>query len=350
LNPAISVILPVYNAELYLKEAIDSILNQTLSDFEFIIFNDGSTDRTDEIIRSYNDERIVYKKKQENAGYLNLLNEGLDLAQGKYIARMDADDISLPNRFKEQFSFLEKNPDVGICGSWIESIGDKTGFVKRPVSFSEIQYNFFFGCPLTHPTVMMRNEALKKFDLRYNAKYYYAEDHEFFLRCSFHFKLVNLPMVLLKYRIHSTQIGSAKWMQQAHIKNTIQSKIFTLVLMPCSTYEEEWLENFFTLQSVPSEKWIEEIDLFKNKLINENEKKSIYPHAILKIATNELFQSKIRENFYKYYYRKYYNQRKFNPGRLGLFLKEKYKPYKYLGSRLTLFFVIKCLLFYRKKI
>jgi glycosyltransferase involved in cell wall biosynthesis len=98
-SPLISVIMPVYNAELFITEAIQSVLNQTFSDFEFLIYNDGSTDKTHEIIISFKDERIIYKKLETNGGYLNLLNDGLIAAKGKYIARMDADDNSMPYRF-----------------------------------------------------------------------------------------------------------------------------------------------------------------------------------------------------------------------------------------------------------
>jgi glycosyltransferase involved in cell wall biosynthesis len=347
--PLISVLMPAYNAELYIKEAVDSILNQTLSDFEFIIYNDGSIDHTDEIIQSYNDKRILYINNKINSGYLDLLNEGLSIAKGKYIARMDADDISLPNRLQVQFNYLEEHPDVGICGSWFEYMGVQSGIEKRPVTFEEIQYHLFYGCPLTHPTVMMRNEFLKKYDLKYDQKYYYAEDHDLFFRGSFHFKLVNLPLVLLKYRIHATQIGSAKWMQQFHVKKMIQAKIFAKILTPCSKHDMEWLENYFTEQSIPNEGWIYEVAFYKNKIIAENEKSLIYPHSMLLKVVNDLYDSKIKNTFYKYYFRKYYNRKVFKFSLLKSFMKEKYKPYKYLGFKLTLFFIIKCLVNYKKK-
>ena len=344
----ISVILPAYNAELYIREAIDSILNQTEPDFEFLIFNDGSTDATDKIIKSYNDDRIVYKNEETNIGHLDLLNEGLSIAKGKYIARMDADDVALPNRFEEQFNYLEAHPDVGICGSWYEQIGDETGIYKKPVTFEEIQYHLFYGCPLTHPTVMMRNEFLKKYNLKYDKKYYYAEDHEFFFRSSFHFKLVNLPIVLLKYRIHATQIGSAKWMQQLQVKNAIQAKIFATMLRSCSSSDMAWLVDFFTEHSIPNQTWLYEVDSFKQRIIDENEEKAVYPLHILRRAANELFESKATANFYKHYFRKYYNQKVFDLTLLRYFFREEYKPYKFLGPKLTLLFLVKCLLGYKK--
>ncbi|HAS7841575.1 TPA: glycosyltransferase family 2 protein, partial [Vibrio cholerae] len=124
-SPKISVVMSVYNGEKYLGEAIDSILKQTFSDFEFIIINDGSTDKTLEIIKSYmkKDDRIVLVSR-ENKGLIVSLNEGLDLAKGQYIARMDADDISIKSRFEKQIEFLDSNPDIGVCGTWVEVFGE----------------------------------------------------------------------------------------------------------------------------------------------------------------------------------------------------------------------------------
>lgn len=348
MNPSISVILPVYNTELYIKDAIDSILNQTKFDFELLIFNDGSTDRTDDFIKLYDDSRIIYKNYKVNKGIVNILNEGLSIAKGKYIARMDADDISFPDRLEVQFKYLEENPEVGICGSWFEYIGGQVGIEKRPTTFHEIQYHLFYGSPLTHPTVMMRTDYLRRYELWYDKKYNYAEDYELFFRGSLHFKLVNIPKVLIKYRIHDSQIGSAKWMQQSHAKKMIQAKMFSKVLTPCSKYDLEWFENYFTEQSIPTETWLNEVEFYKKRVILENEKYLIYPHSIILKAVNNLFDSKLKDNFFKYFFKKYYNQKTFNLSLLLSFFKEKYKPYKYLGLKLTLLFLIKCLLNYKK--
>lgn len=127
--------MPVYNAQEYIREAIDSILNQTFSDFEFIIINDGSTDNSVEIIKNYNDPRIVLVDNTENKGLVSVLNQGLQLAQGEYIARMDADDISLPNRFMEQVNYLDKHPQVGILGAWFHIFGDKINRIEKNINF-----------------------------------------------------------------------------------------------------------------------------------------------------------------------------------------------------------------------
>lgn len=116
--------MPVYNAEKFLKPAIESILNQTFSDFELIIIDDNSNDKTADIIKSYNDNRIKHIVNPNRIGFTNSLNQGLKIAQGDYIARMDADDISDPERFSKEIEFLENNPDIGVCGSWMKIIDE----------------------------------------------------------------------------------------------------------------------------------------------------------------------------------------------------------------------------------
>ncbi|MFT5919102.1 MAG: glycosyltransferase involved in cell wall biosynthesis, partial [Granulosicoccus sp.] len=115
--PLVTVLLPVYNAEKFLEQAIRSVLDQTFTEFEFLIINDGSTDRSEEIIVSFNDSRIRYIKNETNLKLIKTLNKGIEFASGKYIARMDADDISLPTRFEQQVALLEKQPEIGVCGT-----------------------------------------------------------------------------------------------------------------------------------------------------------------------------------------------------------------------------------------
>jgi len=126
--PAISVLMSAYNAEKYISESIESILNQTFNDFEFIIINDGSTDNTEKIIKSYNDKRIKYIS-QENIGVSKSLNRGLKIATGKYIAKLDADDVSYPERLEEQFKFMENNPTYVVCGCYADVIDESGNYI-----------------------------------------------------------------------------------------------------------------------------------------------------------------------------------------------------------------------------
>ena len=162
----ISVIMPAYNAEKYIGEAINSILSQTYTNFEFIIINDGSTDKTEEIIQSYDDNRIRYVKNASNLKLIKSLNKGIDLARGEYIARMDADDISLPNRFQEEYDFMEQNPDISVCSSNVYYLfPNKIKKSRYYPSRTPAGCNFcsIFRTPLSHPASFFRSEFLKEF-------------------------------------------------------------------------------------------------------------------------------------------------------------------------------------------
>lgn len=220
--PEISVIMPVYNAEKYLAEAVDSILCQTYTDWELIIIDDGSTDESDTIIRSYSDSRIRYYRNDGNQGLITTLNKGISLCSGKYIARMDADDISMPERFQLQKDFLDSHPDCALCGSDAEVINEYesiTGKILNLRSDDYLQVNLLFSVPFVHPSVMLRAEILKEnlFDERYK----HAEDYELWCRIADQYRLANLPSYLLKYRWHTTNVSVLNSQTQKKLKNDI---------------------------------------------------------------------------------------------------------------------------------
>lgn len=206
--PSISVILPAYNAKKYLGEAIESILNQSFKDFEFLIFNDGSTDATKEIIDRYNDSRIIAYHSDVNKGYVHWLNEGIKQAKGQYIARMDADDISLPERFQLQWDFMESHLEVGVCGGQIVTIGTNKP-IRKPLTDDEIRWWFFKGNPLAHPSVMIRKSVIDSSNIQYDTTLRPAEDYDMWWRLAMQTKLANLNDIILKYRYHSSQESTA---------------------------------------------------------------------------------------------------------------------------------------------
>lgn len=205
-TPIISVVMPVYNAEKYLDEAIQSILNQTYEDFEFIIINDGSTDGSLEIIKKYKnqDERIVLISR-ENRGLITSLNEGIEKANGKYIARMDADDISLSERFEKQIELM-RSQDIDICGGNYLSInGDGSLFSLNltPQSHEFCTLSLISKVPFAHPTVMIKKEFLDKYNCRYGqSEYKKAEDLDLWIKMHQKgAKFGNVSELTLKYRI-----------------------------------------------------------------------------------------------------------------------------------------------------
>jgi glycosyltransferase involved in cell wall biosynthesis len=200
----VSVVMPAYNAEAYLDEAVTSILGQTFRDFEFIIINDGSTDDTASILDKYekSDSRIrVYH--QENQGMIAALNRGCCLARGKYIARMDADDVSFPARLEKQLEYIERDQKIGILGTWIHNI-DKNGVVRgtwRPPTNSKmLKWTLFFGVCVAHPSVVMRRDLMTQLKF-YRPDAAHVEDVDLWFRASSLTEFGNVPEVLLKYRI-----------------------------------------------------------------------------------------------------------------------------------------------------
>ena len=204
MNELVSVIMPIFNGEKYLKEAIESILNQTFTDFEFIIIDDGSTDNSLRIIQSFDDRRIDLLKNFENKGIVYSLNKGITSSQGKYIARMDADDISLPNRFEEQLLYLEKHNNIDIIGGSVILI-NKNGIIRkkdiRKLSHQQINTSLLFTCPIYHPTILGRREVFMS--LIYDNQFTGLEDWELWTRIIKQYKMMNIKTIVLKYRLHN---------------------------------------------------------------------------------------------------------------------------------------------------
>ncbi|HTT17815.1 MAG TPA: glycosyltransferase [Candidatus Sulfotelmatobacter sp.] len=213
----LSVVMSVFNGERFLREAVESVLAQSFGDFEFIIINDGSSDDSAAILELYQsmDSRVIVHH-QENRGLIDSLNRGCSLAQGTYIARMDADDISLRGRFASQLEFMDANPQVAVVGGAVEFI-DETGkalrVAGRPLLHSEIQKVIFDCGFMWHPTVVMRKEAWAR--VGGYRQIPHAEDFDLWLRIAEHFQLGNLPQVLLKYRLHAGQVSVAHCKKQA---------------------------------------------------------------------------------------------------------------------------------------
>lgn len=213
-KPTVTVLMPVYNGEKYLREAIDSILGQTYRDYEFVIINDGSTDGSVKIIQSYSDERIRLIHNKKNMGLPATLNKGIEMAIGEYIVRTDPDDISLPTRIKKQVSFMDNYPEVGVCGTWIKYIGVSyrpwvSTIYKYPINYRDIKSRSLFCSNFCHPSVIMRKSLLEKFRLKYDPDHYDAEDYGLWQKCSFCFPLANIPEVLLLYRINPGSVTNS---------------------------------------------------------------------------------------------------------------------------------------------
>ena len=201
----VSVLMPVYNTNGdMLRQTIESILNQAFTDFEFLIVNDCSTDENvEKIVLEYQqkDSRIKYFMNEKNLGISGTRNKLIDLSQGEYLAVMDHDDISLPNRFEKQVEFLDKNLDVGVVASWYEEF-PKTKIVKYPTNDFDIKLHLMKGCVLLHPSSMIRKAVLIENNLKYEADFSPAEDYCLWIRLIQFTKFANIPEILFKYRLY----------------------------------------------------------------------------------------------------------------------------------------------------
>lgn len=209
--PPVTVFMPVYNGAPHLEAAIQSILLQTFSDFDFLIIDDGSTDQTRAIIQSFHDPRIKFVSRA-NCGLIATLNEGISLINTQYIARMDADDISSPERLKLQFEYMEKNPHIGVCGTDITLFGNARGRVYFGRQDNDIKNEMIFHCPIAHPTVMIRRRLFDFFT--YSTKSLHCEDYRLWLDLSQITNFHNLNKSLLMYRIHQQQVSHKNLIQR----------------------------------------------------------------------------------------------------------------------------------------
>lgn len=229
-NPLVSILMPVYKTAPYLKEAMDSILSQTFKDFELIVLNDCSPDNADEILDAYDDPRIVRYKGETNMGLSNVLNAGMDMARGQYIARMDSDDISLPDRLEVQVKYLEEHPEIDLCSCGMKMFGAKDDTWVRDSDPEKVKVTALFFSPILHASSLWRKDSFDKHGLRFRQEMVPAEDYDMWCRAlAKELKLINIPDCLYLYRIRpdqatqDTQKTSAK---EYEVKSDFLKSIF----------------------------------------------------------------------------------------------------------------------------
>ncbi|GHV40024.1 glycosyl transferase [Bacteroidia bacterium] len=218
-KPLVSVVMPVYNVENYVKESIYSILSQTYVNFEFIIINDGSTDNTAEIADNIHDKRIIFLSHSENKGNYIRRNEGCRLAQGKYICVMDGDDIAMPERIEKQVEIIEKDPSLLALGT---AFTFPNGYIcRKPCNYDYIKVMLLFNNMFLHPSLIIRKDVLESIGY-YNENYYYSSDYDLVCKIALQGNIINIPDILMKYRLHEKQISSAHNIKQTEFANQIR--------------------------------------------------------------------------------------------------------------------------------
>ena len=274
----ISVVMPVYNGSQFLREALDSILAQSFVDYELLVIDDGSSDDSAAMVASVGDPRIVLLRNDRNRGLVYTLNRGLQYARGLYVARMDQDDISLPDRFLRQLEYLEQNPAIGLCGTWMETIGDRNGIVvKYAADPVEAKCRLLFVTVLAHPTVMFRRSVLADHGLFYSEAYQHAEDYEFWLRLSRQTNISNIPQVLHQYRLSPGQISQKHGREQLQCHMRAQKDLLNrLGIEP--TEAESYLHGAISFQrSVLRREYLTDAARWLARLQSANSKRGEYP-------------------------------------------------------------------------
>lgn len=242
MNPIVSIILPVYNAAPYLHEAVESVLNQTLDDLEIIAIDDGSTDDSLNILKSFSEQDSRVKVfSRENRGISYTLNEAASLSSGKYIARMDADDICAPERIAKQVFALEAEQS-DICGTWCTTFGYANELIRYPLSDTDIKLSMIFNSPFCHPSVMFKKEVFET--VHYDSDKNGAEDYDFWIRAAHAgFKMANVAEPLLFYRVHEGQVSVTGSHKQIQISQVLRQDA-VLMLSNLFDFSEEDFNSF----------------------------------------------------------------------------------------------------------
>lgn len=270
--------MPVYNCGLYLRDAIESILNQEFKDFYFHIINDGSTDNTEEIVHEFKDPRIKYFKNKENLKLIPTLNNAILDCTTKYIVRMDGDDIADPLFIKILYNYMEKNPHISICSCYFQYFGGKEDKVINPLSINEVKVSLLFYNPVLHPGIW-RNDVIKKHNFKFNSEFIHAEEYEFWTQLSRVTNLANVPHFLMKLRSHNNQVSNKFLEEQKISSRKVRSKLLVDLLDTISDNEVDiWEELIIKNHDFSSPK--NTVELILN-VLRANKQKGIYDPVIL---------------------------------------------------------------------
>jgi glycosyltransferase involved in cell wall biosynthesis len=288
-TPLISIILPVYNREKYIGESIESILNQTYENFELIIINDGSNDKTENIITKYNDSRIFYYKNENNRGIVFSRNKGISVAKGKYIAMFDSDDIALKKKFEIQIDYMEKKPEIAMTGTYVLHINAAGKLLKtkwklnassKSIPSIQIFRNYF-----VQSSVVIRKDAIP--NNSYSTGFDIVEDSKMWFDVALYNKVVNIKQYLLKYRIHDGGISNQR--NELHLQNS--KKLYKYIFKHLNIDITENEINTHLL--IKNKKKIEDIDDLKSiekwllKICNHNKIVKLFDqHSLKKVLFN----------------------------------------------------------------
>jgi len=285
--PKISIIMPLYNSAEYLKESIESILHQTYTDWEFIIINEfGSEDGSREIVEEYAkaDKRFILIQNNTRLGISESMNRGLDIAAGTYIARMDADDISLPQRFEKQVQYLENHPEIVMCGVKVEIFGSNPFEWKLETNTDKLSTDILFYSPSVHPTVMIKKAFLDKYHICYNKQYHASEDYDLFAQICQYGKIANLEEVLFRYRIMNNNATFKNNDIGMEIYSKVMKRQFQILGLEFDESDIRLLSPHYSVKNLKGDAVLEAVEhmaLLLQKILIANEKTEKYNRKFL---------------------------------------------------------------------
>ena len=283
-TPRVSILMPVYNVASYLREAMDSMLAQTYTDFELIVLDDCSPDNSAEILDTYTDPRIVRYRGEKNVGLSNVLNVGMQLARGEYIARMDSDDLSTPERLAVQVAYLDAHPEIDLCSCGMELFGAKQEVWVRENNPEDVKITALFYSPILHASSVWRRVSFERAGLRFQQEMVPAEDYDMWTRAmAAGLQLVNIPQVMYKYRIHPSQV-TMQTDRTARKDKEVKAKYLTAI------FGAELAENIDLLPAYSRED-LQRVKQSVVSIVEANKKRVFFE------------QARLEKRLWNYYYR-----------------------------------------------
>lgn len=285
----LAVLMPNYNNAPFLREAIESVLTQSFTDFNFIIVDDKSTDDSIDIIRSYSDDRIKLYLKEENSGIVDTMNLGLDHLEAEYVIRMDGDDISCPDRFKTLVEYMDRHEDIGVCSTFLETFGAVNDKVITPTVHDELKAGLVFSSKIPHAPSIFRSTIFGEMGMRYRSVHKYLEDYDLFFRLKDKVNFHVIPEVFYKYRIleHNSTVRNMDTFQQRY-HGFHQQVLNELRITPSETHLKLHFQFAKTGRLTERNKAYKG---YKELLLAQNHALGIYPEPAFKKLIAERYHS-----------------------------------------------------------
>lgn len=295
--PRVSVLMPMFNAREFVGDSIRSVLSQTFEDFELIIVDDASTDGSDVVVAEFFDKRVRYLKNAHNLGLAGARNVAIQAADCEYLAWLDADDLSLPDRLEKQQAAFDADANLALCGTWVRHFGVGDNRVRRlPTDSDVLRGRMLFDNPIVTSSVMLRRKLIQPEQLAFNQEYPPAEDYELWSRIAAERKIINIPEVLTLYRIHSKQASALSQSQQLKAVGQIQVNLLIKLGLVPTEKELAWHSEIGPMWRFPkSATGIKELERWLLKIVDGNARVKLFPTVGLNAVVAERWFYAIRE-------------------------------------------------------